>query len=1075
MSFARRTTSILSLLALLATSSARAELSWSSIRAATDTAAVNCNCDKPQVPQTPSLTQTEPSAAEGATTTSVTSGPAQTDNTVPRMVDAGFTPYEFEDSRSNLETANTLVTDGADVIPAADDSDSDATVARESTEIDADGGISAYAVTQPQFSGMVDPVDLSVAAMSPDHMMVPATVKPPADPVSDAGVVPSESAADGVAGAQLPDRFIHDSMPAQPAATENDETALLQSLTATASSPVSEHDTISAGTDVYAQATSGSGDATDVLDTSAGTIREAFSASSLPLVADDYGLPYAASVADAEPAIAEFDDAIMGVEPDTGNETASSPLVTDQESSGQDAMELEPRTPTIQPEVAVSADIATSAPTSPAEAISDMVTKADLPVFAAEDGNTGPETLPQAIAKDVAISEALPAEDAVSPPLDDTNLNSLTEPVEPGSIAEAAPAVSDNSSWEASTEAAHEEDASATATDLASSSKPMAVADQDMTAQAQTQAAPESEVAGLPIVDSVFDAHALTTALENQTIDGLTAVAERALSGEAVTDSGDTPLASDAPKATDASIASGPDADAETAVAEVETTPPAQAVIIEPVPRDEALASLEAELNDSVLGPVTIAGDVIELASGETASGTLTEETPVSRYQSLVEAAASAGGSIQDTMIPNDDDGRVVYSLEDILQKALERNPQVAMALAREEQARWGVREAQAYHYPTVDMVLEAGPEFNRPATNTSDTSDITPGRNINFRISHLLYDGGVGRSEEDRRQQLRRTTELETRKVVEEITQGAIDAYMQILRNQRAAAVANEFVEEMQRMVEQIEVMHKSGAASKIELDFARARLASAQAQTSTISAELNDARSNLEFLTGDLPDFVAREPLNVSTLNVGTLVGYIDEARTNNSDILLNASNKQALALKIRGQEALYSPTVSLNFKTEGLADEGGNLAPRNTTEVKLKAEYFLLDGGVRRARIQKTKAQLQELEWDQERLVKDIDRRIKQSYNQITTNRLTLSATEDEIRANRELRRLNRQNLEMGDISILELIEAEERLFNSQATWYRISAEMMRNYYELLIGVGDLPDVLKDDYTTTRVVLD
>ena len=110
--------------------------------------------------------------------------------------------------------------------------------------------------------------------------------------------------------------------------------------------------------------------------------------------------------------------------------------------------------------------------------------------------------------------------------------------------------------------------------------------------------------------------------------------------------------------------------------------------------------------------------------------------------------------------------------------------------------------------------------------------------------------------------------------------------------------------------------------------------------------------------------------------------------------------------------------------------------------------------------------------ELEWDHERLVKDIDRRIKQSYNQITTNRLTLAATEDEIKANQELRRLNRQNLEMGDISILELIEVEERLFNSQATWHRISSKMLRNYYDLLIGVGALPAVLVQDYTTSRI---
>ena len=513
---------------------------------------------------------------------------------------------------------------------------------------------------------------------------------------------------------------------------------------------------------------------------------------------------------------------------------------------------------------------------------------------------------------------------------------------------------------------------------------------------------------------------------------------------------------------------------------------------------DEHLAAIEAELNETlVLGPVALADDVdidsanaVEQADDSSIQTSETIEsltdqpdtpsedllnqeeilpevsTEPARYDVLLSEIIAADESAQASDSTPGPEVEVLR-LEDVLELALANNPEVAMALAREEQARWGVREAAAYRYPTVDLVAELGPEYNRPATNTSDIEDM------NFRISKLLYDGGVSESEEGRRQQLRRSTEIETRLVIEAIVVKAVQAYMQILQNQQAAVVADEFVTEMQRMVNQITQMHESGAASKIELDFAKSRLASARAQTGASAAQLNDALSNLEFLTGDLPEFNAVAPLDASSVSVDTVLNYVDAARRNNAEVLLNASNKTALGLKIRGQEAQYRPILSLNFKSEALADEGGNLDPRNTTEVKLRAEYFLVDGGVRKARIQRSKAQLMELEWDHERLMNDIDRRIKQSYNQITTNRLTLAATEDEIKANRELRRLNRQNMEMGDISILELIEVEERLFNSQAAWHRISTEMLRNYYELLIGIGDLPSVLNEDYATTRIV--
>jgi outer membrane protein TolC len=482
-------------------------------------------------------------------------------------------------------------------------------------------------------------------------------------------------------------------------------------------------------------------------------------------------------------------------------------------------------------------------------------------------------------------------------------------------------------------------------------------------------------------------------------------------------------------------------------------------------PTSAELAQIEAELNETlVLGPVAIAGETgaDESASAEADGDTLlTASDVVAGAVDVIDAANATDEALPPPM-----------PLLDALERALANNPEVGMALAREEQARWAVREAGAYRSPTLDLVTEAGPEYNRPATKTSDIEDVTPGRNLNIRLTKLLYDGGTSVAEEQRRQQIRRSTEIETRLVIEEIVVKAIKAYMQILQNQQAARVADDFVAEMKRMVDQINVMKESGAASKIELDFAKSRLASAIAQTGTTEAQLNDAIASLEFLTGDLPPFTAVAPMKANEIQVEPLELYSDRAHNNNAEVLLNGSNKTALALKLRGQMAQFKPILTLNMKSEALADEGGNLDPRNTTEAKIKLEYFILDGGVRKARIQRTKAQLVELDWDHERAVKDVNRRVKQSYNQITTNRLTLSATEDEIKANEELRRLNRKNLEIGDISILELIEVEERLFNSRANRDRIAAEMLRNYYELLIGTGDLPQVLSEDYVASRV---
>ena len=509
------------------------------------------------------------------------------------------------------------------------------------------------------------------------------------------------------------------------------------------------------------------------------------------------------------------------------------------------------------------------------------------------------------------------------------------------------------------------------------------------------------------------------------------------------------------------------------------------------------------------LGPVAMQGDIREIADDELPplDPLLSEEFLVAEevlaeaanteyledlglldvadtgsYQAVTNEIAESGVDLIEEVESGEKAPRFDYSeqlgdappltIEQVLEYALSNNPEVGAALAREEQARWLYREAQVYKYPTIDVVAEGGPEYNRTATNTSGNEDITPGRTMSFRVTQLLYDGGVSLNESDRRLQVRRSTELETRLIVEEIVTRTAEFYSQVLQFQQASRVAEEFVEEMQTIFDKLEVMYESGAASKLELDFARARLASARAETGNTKAQLNDALSNLEFLTGELDEFTAVPPQNIHDLTVDHLSDYIATGREQNALVLLNRSNKQALQYKIRAQRAQFRPVFSLNMKSEALADEGGNLDPRNTTEVKLKAEYFLFDGGARRARLNRTRAQLKELDWEDERLYKEVDRDIKQSYNQITTNRLTLDATEDEIASNRELRRLNRQNLEEGEISIIELIEVEERLFNSQSTWYRVSSEMYKNYYELLVNTGELAKLVGGEFTQTRI---
>ena len=283
----------------------------------------------------------------------------------------------------------------------------------------------------------------------------------------------------------------------------------------------------------------------------------------------------------------------------------------------------------------------------------------------------------------------------------------------------------------------------------------------------------------------------------------------------------------------------------------------------------------------------------------------------------------------------SDDSQPQQRSLMYMLDLALENNPEIMMALQREEQAYFSMKQARAYRYPSLEFNGTYGPEYNDPSSTSAIdpniTRDIAPGRNSSLSLLKLLYDGGTSKYELKRREEVTAASSLETRIVAEDIVSDLVEAYTDVLRFQRDKIEAQQFVIEMQSLTDTLETMFDAGAASKVELDFARSRLASARAETGEVTASLNDAFSNLEFLTGPVDEFVAIEPLKIEATALLPVEDYVTQGMQANADVMLNQSGQTAARHRIRAEKGKRLPTVEFEIKSETLADEGGQLEER------------------------------------------------------------------------------------------------------------------------------------------------
>ncbi len=401
-----------------------------------------------------------------------------------------------------------------------------------------------------------------------------------------------------------------------------------------------------------------------------------------------------------------------------------------------------------------------------------------------------------------------------------------------------------------------------------------------------------------------------------------------------------------------------------------------------------------------------------------------------------------------------------------LLHRAMASNPAIDIADARIDQAIELSRQNGSYRFPRIELSSTLGPEYNDPAPNTESGRDTTTGRNLKLSVTQLLYDGGSSRAEYERSQKLEGAANAEARIEVEDLFLDVASNYIDYWRYQYELAQADQFVTTMNELVADLGAMYQGGAASKLEVDFARARLASAQGVKSSATASLNNSLSELEYLVPGLQKFEATSPEEFADIRLLPLADYIEQGGVSNSGFMTNRFSQEATQLRVSAQKGRYLPSVDFELSGSIIDDEGGPTVQRDKLAAKLLINYTLYSGGERKGGVRRAEAQLRELEAERAQLERDVFRAIDQSYNSITSARLTLDAVVSEIEANEDLQTLNRRNLELGTINIIELIDVEERLFNARSRKGEVVATMYQEYLDLMVSAG-LSETLLERY--------
>ena len=370
-------------------------------------------------------------------------------------------------------------------------------------------------------------------------------------------------------------------------------------------------------------------------------------------------------------------------------------------------------------------------------------------------------------------------------------------------------------------------------------------------------------------------------------------------------------------------------------------------------------------------------------------------------------------------------------TLPDAIEKAVLRNPEV-LARLHNYQASDAERDiARGGLFPRIDLQGYTGRERRDTPAAPADSYN-RPGYQLQLR--QLVFDGFATRNDVKRLGFARATRYFELLGTTDDTAYEAARAYLDVLRYRELAGLAQENWAIHKETVDQIERRVKAGVGRRVDLEQAFGRLALAQSNWLTESSNLHDVSQRFQRIVGEAPaDALDKPP--VFTDKLPTEKDVLRQAITDNPGFKAAVANIRASRANIDVQRANYSPTVEVRASTGMDKNLLGVTGETNTNALQVLMNWNLFKGGADEARIRQSHEQLYNATDLRDKACRDIRQQTAIAWNDVKKLKEQLIYLEQHQLSTEKARDAYRQQFDIGQRSLLDVLNTENELFEAK----------------------------------------
>jgi len=394
-------------------------------------------------------------------------------------------------------------------------------------------------------------------------------------------------------------------------------------------------------------------------------------------------------------------------------------------------------------------------------------------------------------------------------------------------------------------------------------------------------------------------------------------------------------------------------------------------------------------------------------------------------------------------------------TFKDTAQRALVSNPEIlarahAWQAAKEERAI-----AAGGYYPRVDLSSGVSREHrDDPLLQANYRQNLTT-----LTLTQMLYDGFATSNEVSRLDHASLVRYFELRDVSESTTLEVVRAYEDVLRYRELVSFAEENYVQHRALFEQLQRKAKAGVARGVDLETASGRLALAESNLLTESANLHDVTARYQRLTGELPG-KDLGPVPSLTKNVPPNAKQaIADAIQHNPGMMAALENIRSNESAASGRKASFQPRLDFQLSSSRGQNVSGYTGSQSNHSAGLVLNWNLFSGGSDLAHSRQVAEQINASKDLMDKACRDMRQTLVISYNDVRKLTEQINYLDQHQLATEKTRDAYRKQFDIGQRTLLDLLDTENELFEARRAYTAASHDLTIAYARVAASTGTL----------------